>query len=138
MKAAGTNEAIDRFKLLVNPERYRQGAQQTKDELIARGEQLLLQYELNENDPNLNDRDRALVDRQIKDSIESVLWRVAECDEILESFKVGAEAGLNRAARRKLLKGKKQKKPRLVVVDDDYDPDSDIDDAEDDEEPTIS
>ena len=125
MKAAGTNEAIERFKMLVNPDRYRQGAEQAKDELIARGEQLLLQYELNENDPNLNDRDRALVDRQIRDSIESVLWRVAECDEILESFKAGADAGLNRAARRKLLKGKKQERPNLVVVDDDYDEEED-------------
>ena len=125
MKAAGTNEAIERFKMLVNPDRYRQGAEQAKDELIARGEQLLLQYELNENDPNLNDRDRALVDRQIRDSIESVLWRVAECDDILESFKAGADAGLNRAARRKLLKGKKQERPNLVVVDDDYDEEED-------------
>ena len=121
VKAAGTNEAIERFKQLVNPERYKQGAQQTKDELIQRGEQLLLQFELNENDPNLNERDRALVDRQIKDSIESVLWRVAECDDILNSFKVGADASLNRAARRKLLKGhKSQPRPKLAAVDENY------------------
>ena len=121
VKAAGTEEAIERFKLLVNPERYRQGAQQTKDELIQRGEQLLLQYDLNENDPNLNDRDRALMDRQLKDAINSVLWRIAECDEILGSFKAGAEAGLNRAARRRLIKGyKSQPRPKLAVVDENY------------------
>ena len=123
VKSAGTDQAIERFKQMVNPERYRQAAEQTKDELIQRGEQLLLQYELNDNDPNLNDRDRALVSRQIGDSIQSVLWRVAECDEIIESFKIGAEAGLNRAARRKLLKD--QKKPKLQVVDENYVEDDD-------------
>ena len=131
VKAAGTEEAIERFKLLVNPERYRQGAQQTKDELIQRGEQLLLQYDLNENDPNLNDRDRALMDRQLKDAINSVLWRIAECDEILGSFKAGAEAGLNRAARRRLFKGHKgQDKPKLQIVDDVVDDDYELEEKE--------
>jgi len=132
VKQAGTEEAIDRFRRMANPERYRQGAEQTKDELIQRGEQLLLQYDLNEDDPNLNEKDRELVRGQIKDSIKSVMWRVAECDEIIESFKIGAEAGLNRAIRRKLLKENKKVKSHLRLVP--PSDSSDIDEGEDIEE----
>lgn len=126
VKTAGTAEAIERFRAIADPARYQETAKGHKDELTQQGERILLQYELTDADPVLTPEERKSVLANLERSMQSVLNRIAEIDDILESYATGQQAGMNRKMRRKLLKdGKLSKaagaasaKPKLTVVED--------------------
>ena len=101
-------EAIERFRAVADPDRYKKLAEQHKTELVQQGERIMLQYELSVGDPNLPEMERETMLENLETSMSSVLWRIAEIDEILASYAVGQEAGMNRAARRRLLKASKK------------------------------
>lgn len=105
-KLAGQPDAIERFKVLADPERYKQTAQQHRDELIQQGERVMLQIELGESDPNMGAAERKAVRQQLNKTMESIMYRIDEIDAILKSFSLGAQAGMNRQMRRKLLRDK--------------------------------
>ena len=132
VKTAGTPEAIERFRAIANPDRYRQVAEQHKDELTQQGERILLQHELTSSDPALTKEEKRSVIENLERSMQSVLNRIEEIDAILESYATGQQAGMNRKVRRQLMKDGKlskaagassTKKPALMVVDPEEDDD---------------
>lgn len=101
-------EAIERFRAVADPDRYKKLAEQHKTELVQQGERIMLQYELSVGDPNMPETERETMLENLESSMSSVLWRIAEIDEILASYAVGQEAGMNRSARRRLLRTQKK------------------------------
>ena len=103
-RAAGTVDAIERFCVIADPNRYQDVARQHKDELTQQGERILLQHELTASDPALTKQERKSVLENLERSMQSVLNRIDEIDAILESYKAGQDAGMNRKVRRQLIK----------------------------------
>ena len=105
MMKIATPDAIERFRAIADPARYRANAEQHKQELIQQGERIMLEFELTADDPNMDEQGRDQRTTSLEQAMDSVLWRIAEIDSILAAFTAGAEAGMNRKARRKLMKG---------------------------------
>lgn len=118
MKTA-TLEAIERFRALADPERYRATAEQHKQELIQQGERIMLQFELTADDPNLDAAARDQMIANLEQAMASALWRIGEIDSIIAAYKAGQEAGMNRRTRRKLLKDKAGETEPLLLHPDD-------------------
>ena len=139
-KTAGTPEAIERFRAIADPNRYQDVARQHKDELTQQGERILLQHELTASDPALTKQERKSVLENLDRSMQSVLNRIGEIDAILESYKAGQDAGMNRKIRRQLMKkgslskaagASSAKKPTLKVVEPEEEDEDDDEDLED-------
>ena len=142
VKMAGTVEAIERFRAIADPNRYQEVARSHKDELTQQGERILLQHELTSSDPALTKQEKRSVIENLERSMQSVLNRIEEIDEILASYKTGQQAGMNRRVRRQLMKkgslakaaGASSAKPKLGVVpveDEDVDGSDELDDQYD-------
>ena len=108
VKAAGTEDVIERFRVMIDPQRYRGHSQQLKDELVSRGEQIAIEIDLSENDPMMNPEERSRVLGQLRQTLESIVWRIDELDDVVKSFDAGEQAGMNRKMRRALLKEAKK------------------------------
>ena len=124
VKVSGTPEAIERFRTIADPIRYQDVAREHKSELTQQGERILLQHELTASDPALTKQERKSVLDNLERSMQSVLNRIGEIDAILESYKAGQQAGMNRKVRRQLMKkgslseaaGASSAKPKLKAV----------------------
>ena len=105
MTKPATSDAIERFRAIADPARYRANAEQHKQELIQQGERIMLEFELTADDPNVDETGRDQRITNLEQAMDSVLWRIDEIDNILAAYTAGAEAGMNRKVRRKLMKG---------------------------------
>ena len=99
-------QTIERLRALADPESYKQQLQEIRTQLIRRAEQLLIERDLNDSDPNISPVEKEAVLGQIDTALTSIDFRITEIDESLAAFQTGQQAGMNRKLRRKLLKDK--------------------------------
>ena len=99
-------ELLERLRALADPQRYKQQLVEARTNLIARAEQLLIERDLTESDSNMQTIERDVVIEQIDKALTSIDHRINEVDDSLAAFETGEQAGMNRAARRKLLSNK--------------------------------
>ena len=110
MVRPGNPELLERLRALADPQRYQQQLSEQRTAYIQRAEQLLIERDFNDGDPNMNERDKELVLKQIDEALVSLDWRIQEADESIAAFTTGQQAGMNRKQRRKLLKDKDVRK----------------------------
>ena len=104
MVKPGNPELLERLRVLADPQRYKGMLKEQRTNYIQRAEQLLIERDLNEGDPNLQENERTSLLTNIDKALESLDWRIKEIDASLVAFQAGEQAGMNRKARRRLLK----------------------------------
>lgn len=105
-KKAGTVDNIDRFRKLINPERFRGELENIKNQLIQRGESLIIDFDLTASAPinEDNERDVEVRDRTLdnyRNAINEIVRRIDEIDATLAEFDSGQDKALQRLSRSK-------------------------------------
>ena len=106
VRAAGTQAAIERLQGLIAPDVYKQQLQEVRAQCVTRASQLLIERELTDGDPTLDEPEHLKEKLQVLANIDAALvsleWRISDIDEAMGSFDVGKSAAMNRQQRRKL------------------------------------